>query len=426
MDYKRCAALHNELLYRSWTGAGNAWTQVPTWWETYSPPAELAQRLHPSLVEFLKLIYHIQAFTTTPEQNWRGIFYFVRSVLSMEYMLAGPRLGGADTPDRFLELYVSTGYMMGDEDGIIFDQHTLKATYVAHTDDSADICMHKWGWMPLETILGAYIQMADEGKVSVTKQRACHMEDAEGNNLPIEVPWLIHRYTKREASQAAYSLPWHDLGLSNPELIPRHSFSYEFLSATSAWKARFRYIAPGIRFPTIAEFLDQPHPPGDYPGDCSLRIFQIDHEEESHDQEKQQLQQADDNSPEDDHKGLFISSVTNEDYCYFTNGCELSLPFAIGSNGWARMSNGEPFGIRYGEVDPKPTDTSWQIYQSGTFNGFVNDRSLQIHKVLENWAERVGSGDWDVGEDGVRGGVERFWEADTEEHWRKYWIPPSW
>jgi hypothetical protein len=51
---------------------------------------------------------------------------------------------------------------------------------------------------------------------------------------------------------------------------------------------------------------------------------------------------------------------------------------------------------------------------------------VQIDKVLNNWADRVERGDWEVDEDGVVGGIDKFREADTEAHWQKYWIPPSW
>jgi hypothetical protein len=44
-------------------------------------------------------------------------------------------------------------------------------------------------------------------------------------------------------------------------------------------------------------------------------------------------------------------------------------------------------------------------------------------KILESWAERVEMGDWQVDEDGVVGGIDKFKEADTEEHWREYFIP---
>ncbi|KAJ5875576.1 uncharacterized protein N7473_012923 [Penicillium subrubescens] len=43
--------------------------------------------------------------------------------------------------------------------------------------------------------------------------------------------------------------------------------------------------------------------------------------------------------------------------------------------------------------------------------------------IGKNWAERVESGDWEVDENGVTGGIEKFKDADTPEHWKKYYIP---
>jgi hypothetical protein len=40
--------------------------------------------------------------------------------------------------------------------------------------------------------------------------------------------------------------------------------------------------------------------------------------------------------------------------------------------------------------------------------------------VLELWANLVGLGEWRVGEEGVLGGIDKFREADTEEHSHKY------
>ncbi len=34
----------------------------------------------------------------------------------------------------------------------------------------------------------------------------------------------------------------------------------------------------------------------------------------------------------------------------------------------------------------------------------------------------VGPGEWEVGEEGVKGGIEKFKDADTEEHYFKYQI----
>ena len=63
--------------------------------------------------------------------------------------------------------------------------------------------------------------------------------------------------------------------------------------------------------------------------------------------------------------------------------------------------------------------THGDLYQP-RYNGFVDLRDVQIHKVLQNWASNIQSGHWEVGEAGVVGGIERFAEADTDEHWKKH------
>lgn len=77
--------------------------------------------------------------------------------------------------------------------------------------------------------------------------------------------------------------------------------------------------------------------------------------------------------------------------------------------------------VRMHPDDPVSRDTYTDLYQSG-YNGFGELRPAQIHKVLENWAERVEMGDWEVGADGVG----KFRDADSEECWWKYWVPLSW
>lgn len=112
---------------------------------------------------------------------------------------------------------------------------------------------------------------------------------------------------------------------------------------------------------------------------------------------------------------------------FWTNGCRLLLPFSIGGSGWARQSNGEPFGVTgYLNKEQKFRGSHGDLYQSGITNGITNGHLVQMDKVLNNWAERVEMGDWGVDEDGVAGGIDKFREADTEAHWQKYWIPPSW
>lgn len=73
----------------------------------------------------------------------------------------------------------------------------------------------------------------------------------------------------------------------------------------------------------------------------------------------------------------------------------------------------------------EPRDTSQELYQAG-FNPFTVNHDVQLEYVLKNWAWMVQSGFWDVDEHGVAGGIEKWREADTEEHWAEYWLPLHW
>ncbi|KAL4801182.1 hypothetical protein BDV18DRAFT_167636 [Aspergillus unguis] len=443
MDYERCAALHNELLARAVRGIGREMPPNPrTWWEVHSPGEEIVDLLEPPLIEFLKRA-HDEVGPLHDDKEHFMLSYFLAGLMPPEDLLEGAAFTYDDS-GRFIKLYGSSNFRLGDDEGLLFNQHTMTATFIEDYNDTPEVARHEWGWMPLEVILDSYLQMIDEGKMEAVPNWKA--EELGLSNYSI-APWVIHQYTKTditrtvsafqrlvnaielkiEDSTSSMSLPWHDPVTLSQDFIPNLSFAHDFLSAISHWKVRFRYIAPGIRFPTITEFLDQPitefnNPSplgfGHFPGFCPLRIFQTDVE-----------------GPARDHRfyacydkpaGVYIQPVVQRWPSFWSNGCRLLLPYGIGSNGWARQSNGQPFGIDNADERPKPQDESWSLYQAGFTNGFTNHHFVQLDKVLNNWAERVENGDWEVGQDGVAGGIEKFKEADTEEHWHKYWMPPGW
>jgi hypothetical protein len=120
-----------------------------------------------------------------------------------------------------------------------------------------------------------------------------------------------------------------------------------------------------------------------------------------------------------------MTSIQYPSNSEFSNGCHLLLHFNIFEYGWACPSNKQQTGVTPWDDVPEPKGTHTDIYQSG-FNGFVDLRDVQLHEALLNWASEIENGHWEVGEEGVVGGIERFKEADTEDHWEKYWMPPSW
>ncbi|KAL3469678.1 hypothetical protein BJX99DRAFT_251800 [Aspergillus californicus] len=441
MDYERCAALHNELLTRAVKARGLEMPPNPrTWWEVFSPSEDIVEILCDGLIEFYKRAYDTEVLGDG------YLFYFLGGMIPPKGLMEGAA-HSFDTP-RFLEIYQHSWFRGLDDEGLFFDQETGQASWIEDWNDTMAVCTHEWGWLPLEVILDAYLQMHDEGKAEALPPS--RLKDLRSTYPGPVDPWIpIHQYTeidinravtafqrlinaidsrlenKNECTSSYIDLPWHDPVTLAQDFIPGNSFAHRFLQAVYQWKVRFRYIAPGIRLPTVSEFLDQPIKVfGDsryrhlatFPSDGPLQIFQINAEHTVQDSVYNIDLPA----------GVYIDRVMPESWFFWSNGCRVLLPFRIRAKGWARHSNGQPFVINNFNEDVRPHDRNGAIYQARFTNGITTNHFVQINKVLNNWADRVKMGDWDVTEDGVAGGIEKFKEADTEEHWKKYWIPPAW
>jgi hypothetical protein len=225
-------------------------------------------------------------------------------------------------------------------------------------------------------------------------------------------------------------LPWCDSSTLDALSLQPGTFAQDFCSLSAKLPpVRFRYIAPGIRIQTSQELaLSLLHYAPGWPHllPPPLLLFRADFPLSYY-------------APHLEYAtnifskclgypaippGLYLSHFDGLNYV-FSNGCRLVLPFGIGAAGWARLSDYEGMGIQDYSDDPQPRDVCDDLYQSG-YTGCSPHREVQLHKVLNSWADRVEAGDWEVGRDGVCGGIEKFKEADTPEGWKKYWVPPSW
>ncbi|GAB1195940.1 hypothetical protein APSETT444_005205 [Aspergillus pseudonomiae] len=420
LDVDRCAALHNEIYWIGRNGMGQNCSPTPgvTWWEHHTPTEEVIKHLNPDLVAFLKLAY---IFRTDTRDNI-SFFYWLDD-------LAHPRL--------LFTTWVEVNYPHR------YDQERSLAAFIGHTDDLYGMCTYGWGFKPLEIILSAYLDMIREGKVSTTDRIA---QTWEGPPDPIS-PWIMRPYTQADVEKAVSAmqglvaaiksrLPIHPSLSSNTwsdfeaaaAHIPSNTFIFEFLKGISTMQIPFHYLAPGIRLPSPAEFSKQPFLPSnlskdqDYPLESPLLLFYTDG--------AQTAKRGIPLLPESPMipttpAGLYMSSIQYPSNREFSNGCYLLLPFNIGQYGRACTSDNQQMGVDACDTVPKPKGMHDDLYQSG-YNGFVDLRHVQLHKVLQNWASNIENGHWEVGEDGVVGGIERFQDADTEDHWEKYWVPPSW
>lgn len=328
-----------------------------------------------------------------------------------------------------------------------FDQETELAAFFPDWEYVVDHAEKPWPWKPLQHILHAYLEMIDDGKVTTSLEPK--------SALPEQFyPWEIQQCTQRDLEKAVVAftrlldaiesrlppntsnqeieLPYSDLVIDK-SLPAKNSFIRSFISALPPRHMKFRYIAPGIRIQNPAEFISQPFTE-------PREIFQpLSKIEESIYGLPTLLFRADgansspwtrpwfpDGVAQDIPVGLYIEPTRRYLAQDFGNESRLLLPFGVSANGYARSSNG--IRLSHWPSNHIRDDVSEGLYQVYHFSGFLPTslRSVQVHKVLLNWAERVELGDWEVDEDGVAGGIEKFKEADTQEHWQKYQVPLSW
>lgn len=98
------------------------------------------------------------------------------------------------------------------------------------------------------------------------------------------------------------------------------------------------------------------------------------------------------------------------------------MPYPIGANGWVREGNEEHItnDSRAEGVPPERIKND-ALYQYG-WCPFFPDHLPTLSVILNNWKKLIEEEKWIVGPDGVEGGIEKFKEADTQEHCLSYRI----
>ncbi|KAJ5995751.1 hypothetical protein N7481_002728 [Penicillium waksmanii] len=454
------AHLHNQILEQAWIGAGRDADSIPSksWWEESSPiPFDLASRLNPKLIRFLR---SAKAIIFDPDSGF-NLFYYLIALNGKDDLFASIsmlRWWG----DRYVWLYPSTRIQSDEEVGILFDQETELAAFVPHWEEMIWCDRRRWPWRPLQNILQVYLDMADEGKITTYSDRQKRSEDYSFETFP----WETHQYTVMDVERAVGAftrlldaieirlpsnsmhttqdndhkqssledivLPYSESVL-DASFIEADWFIRSFLAALPIRHLKFRHLAPGIRLQTPTEFTNQPladrrhnvlipdlYSTNQETSSFPLLLFRGERENKS----PWTRPWFPDGKAENIPSGLYIEP-TDKDYNWKSdNQSRLLLPFSVGGNAFARSSNGIPFkdAMFAGAGGPD------RLYKGGFLSGYSgyspwDSRGSYLHKVLESWAERVELGDWQVDEDGVVGGIDMFKEADTEEHWREYFNP---
>ncbi|KAF1825884.1 uncharacterized protein K489DRAFT_386428 [Dissoconium aciculare CBS 342.82] len=397
LDYERCAALHNHIVERGWTerGLNLADLDRTTWWDFHKGDnafTKHVERLEPTVIAFLKLAW-----------------------------------------DEFYDehRYIALHHAMGDT----CISHPL-GLHLSIWD--ADVTMN--GRQPrvkFETVLETFLEMMDCGKIVA-------VSDSYRSQQERQDPWIMPSYTEDDLkdSLAAFSalitaievrMPSppresdYEVGLLDPAdkatfgTFPPRSFARRFLER--ARRPRFRYLAPGLQLA-----WSQPLASVTIEDDMLRPILLFQSSELAHRDTADSMGRNSEFFPVSNcPAGLFLTETKPYEWHPWEDGCMLLLPFTIGENGWARKSNGELMGEHRQDEGENPgrTPCSTDLFQLG-HNVFIRNHNVQLKNVLWLWTEMVEEGMWEVDSDGIKGGMEKWKEADTEEHWEDYVLPLDW
>ena len=447
LDHERCAALHNEFIRRGWIGSGRSLDTLETvnWFQYYRRDAEDCRHLlSPDLVAFLEQAQMIK------NDDQFCLFYYVTGLFgpdriweTFEWMVED------EEKYRYLTLYAATS-MASHPDGLAFDQWENKAVMQMSIHDTDITLNGRTPWFPLEVTLSAWLDMIDVDKIQAVDDS---VQGIEKND-----PWICHHWNESMVQETANAFNalvesietrMRNQGLSVPEisepLLPDSDldvlgippgFGRSFV--TKARRPTFTYIAPGLTVPTRQSLAQQPF----YRGDgldqdddhdaasiaikpillfASSESFQLADRDEREDPPFPNPYDESSSIP----AGLYLLESERQLGHAFEDAVKLVLPFGVGGNGFARMSDGLQIADQRYSENSSCGDRYTDLYQQG-WNPFIEMHQVRLVKVLESWKGMVERGDWKVGAKGVIGTIETFNEADTENGWRKFVIPIGW
>jgi hypothetical protein len=127
MDYERCAALHNAIVKHGWTASGHSLDDLPLttcWGANEGKWEEDADRLHPSMIGFLKRAYNTELPDTEPVYNFMSrdykFFYFLQGLIGPQgyeaYDLAD---NFGDFPGNYMTLYTANDDLGSHAQGLM-------------------------------------------------------------------------------------------------------------------------------------------------------------------------------------------------------------------------------------------------------------------------------------------------------------------
>ncbi|KAK8092284.1 uncharacterized protein PG998_015116 [Apiospora kogelbergensis] len=475
MDYVRCAELHNRILEIGWARPGKQLTigdgsdgsdptaahvlqKHPSWFQHWGKRAEaMRPRLSPDLTAFLQ-----RAWVAGEDHSF---FFYVNDITSPSAMWAHEEnmVTDPDDVDRYLTLY-SSNLHASHPDGLVFDQKKNLAIMQMDLYDWSTTHNGRQKWHPLEVVLGQWLDMIEMGKVQTV---------AEGVSTRLEShdPWTEVGYSKRQLEETLEV--WEQLLHAIEARIPGHmssekietliddsmvyleeagvlpGFVPEFL--TKARRPAFRRIAPGISLPDVESItrhqpfrhveLEFPYVRPEHSGKPTVQfpvLLFASSEGLAYSAPRATGYYGFDRTapfpmPWDQVRsypaGLYFT-MTDQLGPGFEDGVKLVLPFGVGGRGWARTADGAKFGENLDDTYHSDAEIDGQdrydsLFQLG-YNPFVPRHEVRLVQVLRAWVKLVKSGEWKIGPDGVLDGMDKWRDADTRWHWKKYVVPMSW
>ena len=223
----------------------------------------------------------------------------------------------------------------------------------------------------------------------------------------------------------------NEFGLVSKEVLDSagvgEGFIRDFLTSVRRPKANIKYVAPGLRLPTAEDFSPHPLQSFEIPDNIKLENLSLP--------TPLFISSIKFTTPtlhypfdgiSDLPYGLWTNYVNKDGDNAFEDACRLYLPFEIGANGFARLADDSLMGENQeAKGVATPSGRKNDLYQLG-YNHYIPAHGPQLGEILDLWRALVGTGEWEVGEEGVLGGIEKFRDADTEEHYHKYQLFVKW
>jgi hypothetical protein len=295
-------------------------------------------------------------------------------------------------------------------------------------------------WQPLETVLSNWILTLRMGKITAGPN------GVKLDNEKYE-PWMYHSYSSQQVEDtvAAFNrfvvtiesripaarrrwpttTPLLSHQILDSASIPTPSFARSFLASIRL--PSFKFIAPGLLVPMPEVFAASQVFTSIRDEEDNLAIapvllfganetFQFDVEDQYGQRNPFGYVYTSALGDTAIPAGVYTDAISRGAPDTAEEGFRLILPYTIGENELARKSDGRVIG----------GGNFKDLYQH-SFKPFGGDwnRAQRLVRLLDNWTGMVERGLWEVGEDGVMGGIEKFREADEEARWRDYWIKPD-